>query len=196
MVITMSGKVVESKLRTCKGPPLSGLCIDLVGAVSTVFRARSKEEKAAMWAKVSQEETIGYVLGDLLDHPPLSAGEARTLGNVVRQRAGAAEQKEKADVKEARRLPTGPVREKAVAAASSAVHDAAMEGLPLPAARSKSKLSASVIRALPAAPVSAADPALAPTPAPTPAPKHGPTPQALYCSDGAAQGPAETRVLQ
>ena len=88
MVITMPGKVVASKLRTCKGPPLSGLCIDLVAAVSKVFRARSKEEKAAMWAKVSQEETIGYVLGDHLDHPPLSAGEARTLGNTCRASTG------------------------------------------------------------------------------------------------------------
>ena len=91
------------------------MCIDLVGAVNKMSRARSKEEKA-MWAKVFQEESrpSGYVLGELLDHPPLSAGEARTLGNVVRQRAGRAEQTEKADVKEARRLPTGPVREKAV----------------------------------------------------------------------------------
>ena len=124
-----------------------------------------------MWVKVSSEETIGYVFANLLGYPLIDAGEARTLGDPVRKRSNAAEQQDKADLKEARRRPAGPARDQAVAAASAAVRNAVMENLPLPAARGKSKLSASVVRALPAVPVSAADPA----PAPAPAPKHGPT---------------------
>ena len=171
MLLTAPGKVVASNQRSVAGPPATGLGIDLVAAVATVFKARSKDEKAAMWGKVSQEETIGYVLADLLGYPVIDAGEARTLGDPVRKRSNAAEQQEKADLKEARRRPAGPARDQAVAVASAAVRNPVMRDLPLPAVRGKTKLSASVMRALPSVPVSAADPA----PASAPAPKHGPT---------------------
>ena len=133
MLLTAPGKVVASNQRSVAGPPATGLGIDLVAAVATVFKARSKDEKAAMWGKVSQEETIGYVFADLLGYPLIDAGEARTLGDPVRKRSNAAEQQEKADLKAARRRPAGPARDQAVAAASAAVRNAVMENL-VPAA--------------------------------------------------------------
>jgi hypothetical protein len=171
IVLTSPGKAVVSGERTIAGPPAIGLGIDLLAAIAKVFKSRSKDESKAMWGKVSQEETIGYALADILGYPAITAGEARTLGDPVRKRCNAAELQEKADLKEARRLPAGPAREKAIAVASSKIRDAVMKDLPLPVARGKSKLSASVVRALPAVPVSAADPAHVPEPAP----KHGPT---------------------
>jgi hypothetical protein len=150
-----------------------------------VFKHRSKDEKDAMWGKVSQEESIGYVICDMLDYPELiNAGEARELGDISRKRGNAAELKEQSEVKDAGRRVAGAARQAAVATARKKVLDAEMEGLPLPEkAPRKRTFTASVVRALPSAPAPSAEPA----------PKHGPTSQRAKLAGDRLKA-AKTRV--
>ena len=171
MVLKEPGKVFASDIDMLAKEPTTGLVITLQAAIKAVYKARSKAEKAAMWGRVSQEETLGYVLADVLGYPLLDAGKARDLGDIARKRSNAADLQEKADVKVARRLPTGETREKAIVEATSAVYSVVMEDLPLPAAGNRRRLAPSIVRALPPVPVSAADPVRAKEPAP----KHGPS---------------------
>ena len=180
-----TGTVVASGMGAAARIVTNGFVITIMKAVREVFKHRSKDEKDAMWGKVSQEESIGYVICDMLDYPELiNAGEARELGDISRKRGNAAELKEQSEVKDAGRRVAGAARQAAVATARKKVLDAEMEGLPLPEKASRKRtFSASVVRALPSAPAPSAEPA----------PKHGPTSQRAKLAGDRLKA-AKTRV--